>query len=278
MRDDECVELLQRILPVLKLRWAGFRRVRRQVCRNLARRMRDLGFASADDYWQYLTAHPDEWEVADSLCTVTISRFYRDKSVCGYLGRTVLPELGTRAVNACRTELLAWSAGCGSGEEPYTLALVWLFQVSHQLAGVKLKIVGTDIDDRLLRRAHEASYPSGCLKDLPNQWRIAAFDKAGAGYRLKARYREHVSFRQHDIRGEPINGPFDLVLCRNLAFTYFDHDLQLATARRLCDALREGGALVLGRHEVLPVDATGFATWSATHRVYRKLNAAIGES
>jgi chemotaxis protein methyltransferase CheR len=76
---------------------------------------------------------------------------------------------------------------------------------------------------------------------------------------------------RHDIRTPPPHGPFDLVMCRNLAFTYFDRDLQRATGARLADVLRPGGALVLGGHEALPKDLHGFEPWSAPHRVYRRV-------
>jgi chemotaxis protein methyltransferase CheR len=269
VQDRECVALLQSMLPALGLRWASFRRVRKQVCKRISRRIAELGLEGAADYRGYLNAHPEEWSVADSLCTVTITRFYRDKGVFAYLGSTVLPELGRRALAARRTDLRAWSAGCGSGEEPYTLSLVWHFEVGSKLPGLALRILGTDIDDRLLQRAHEAVYPAGCLADLPEQWRDAAFDETSIGCRLGPVYRENVTFRRHDLRDEPPPGPFDLVLCRNLAFTYFDDATQLTTAQRLRGVLTEGGALVLGRHEGLPARAPGFSAWSADHKIYR---------
>jgi chemotaxis protein methyltransferase CheR len=271
MKDDECVELLKWMLPIVELRWAGFRRVHKQVCKRLGRRLTELDLKHAEDYRRYLTEHPEEWKVADSLCTVTISRFYRDKGVFEYLGGTVLPELAARALAADRRTLRAWSAGSSSGEEPYTVALVWEFRLRDRLPGMVLEILGTDIDEELLERAHAACYPPGCLRELPEAWRAAAFEDTTSGYRLKPEFRTRVELRKHDIREAPPNGPFDLVLCRNLAFTYFDDALQLVTAQKLHAALVEGGALVLGRHEMLPVEATQFAPWSAGHRVYRRL-------
>jgi chemotaxis protein methyltransferase CheR len=270
MQDGECVALLQWMLPALGLRWAGFRHVRKQVCKRISRRLAELGLERAEDYRVYLSTHPDEWRVADSLCTVTITRFYRDKGVFAYLGSTVLLELGARARREGRTELFAWSAGCGSGEEPYSLALGWHFEVGDKLPELALRILGTDIDDALLRRAHEAVYPSGCLEELPERWRGAAFEETSAGLRLRPDYRANVTLRRHDLRDRPPDGPFDVVLCRNLAFTYFDDAAQLTTAERLHNALIEGGALVLGRHETLPAGATGFSAWSAGHKVYRR--------
>jgi chemotaxis protein methyltransferase CheR len=152
------------------------------------------------------------------------------------------------------------------------LALVWDFQVRDRFPVTELEILGTDVDDELLARAAEACYPGGCLRELPETWRVAAFEETADAYRLRPRYRERVEFRKHDIREAPPGGPFDIVLCRNLAFTYFDHSLQLATAQRLRHAMVEGAALVLGRHETLPVEATEFCAWSAGHRVYRRLD------
>jgi chemotaxis protein methyltransferase CheR len=271
MKDDECVELLKWMLPILKLRWAGFKRVHKQVCKRLGRRLAELGLEHAEDYRRYLTAHAEEWAVADSLCTVTISRFYRDKGVFEYLGSTVLPELGARALAAGRRTLRVWSAGCSSGEEPYTVALLWEFRLRDRLPAIALEILGTDIDDVLLERAREACYPAGCLRELPEGWRAAAFESTTSGYRLKPELRARVELRKHDLRDKPPNGLFDIVLCRNLAFTYFDAALQIATAQKLYDALVDGGALVLGRHEALPAEAIQFGPWSAGRNIYRRL-------
>jgi chemotaxis protein methyltransferase CheR len=108
---------------------------------------------------------------------------------------------------------------------------------------------------------------------LPEQWRVAAFDATSAGWRLKPAHRDNVTFLRHDLREEPPDGPFDIVLCRNLAFTYFDDATQLTSAQRLRAALTEGGALVLGRHEGLPAGAPGFSPWSAGYKIYRALRA-----
>jgi chemotaxis protein methyltransferase CheR len=270
MRDEDCAELLKWLLPSLDLRWEGFRRVYGQVCKRFSRRLDELGLHSTAEYRQYLATHPQEWDVADSLCIITISRFYRDKGVFEYLATTVLPRVGARALETGRQALRIWSAGCGSGEEPYTLALVWELEVRERLPGLELEILATDIDDELLRRAAEGRYPSGCLRELPEHWRAAAFETTSTGYRLRDLYRARVTFRRHDLRDAPPPGPFDVVLCRNLAFTYFEHGLQLATARRLHEVMAPGGALVLGRHERLPPEATEFVAWSAGQRIYAR--------
>src|SRR5918999_3370615 len=112
LTDVDCVSLLQWALPRLGLRWEGFRRPRRQVCRRIQTRIRELGLDGVAAYRTYLEAGPDEWPVLERLCRVTISRFYRDRGVWDVLRA----ELEPRRI---------WSAGCASGEEAYTAALVW---------------------------------------------------------------------------------------------------------------------------------------------------------
>ncbi|MBI3050450.1 MAG: hypothetical protein HYY76_19320 [Acidobacteria bacterium] len=100
MKDTECVRLLQWALPRLGLRWPGFRRVRGQVCKRIDRRIHTLGISGPAGYVAYLGDHPEEWAVLDGLCTVSMSRFYRDRAVFDHLGDSVLPILA----QAARTE------------------------------------------------------------------------------------------------------------------------------------------------------------------------------
>jgi chemotaxis protein methyltransferase CheR len=230
----DCVAFLQWALPRLGRRWAGYRKVRRQVCRRVRRRAAELGLDGFEAYREHLEARSDEWAVLDGLMNVTISRFNRDRGVFEYLRDEVL-EPGMRV----------WSAGCASGEEPYTLALLC----------DGLDILATDIDPAMLRRAETARYPPSALRELPDELRGAFTDGM-----LDERYRRRVTFARHDIRDEPPAGPFDLVLCRNLAFTYFDEPTQREVLRRIAGVT---DLLVIGAHERLPGGET------ARHGVFR---------
>ncbi|MEE8226367.1 MAG: CheR family methyltransferase, partial [Kiloniellales bacterium] len=127
MRDEDCVRFLQWCLPPLGLRWAGYRRVRRTVCKRIERRRRELGLADAAAYRACLIADPGEWTRLDALCRISISRFYRDRAVFDHLVCDVLPNLATKAGRRADTALRCWSAGCASGEEPYSLAIAWRY-------------------------------------------------------------------------------------------------------------------------------------------------------
>ncbi|MEA3273929.1 MAG: CheR family methyltransferase, partial [Pseudomonadota bacterium] len=247
--DADYTAFLQWALPRLGMRWPGFRRVRGQVCRRLGRRMGELEVRDLADYRALLETHPEEWIRLEGLCRISISRFYRDQGVWRMLERDILALLVERVRAHGDRRLRIWSAGCASGEEPYTLAL--LFAFSETLSGCRPEIVATDADPHLLERAHRACYPGTSLRDLPDSWR-AAFEPFGDEHCLSAEYRTPVSFLEQDMRRECPEGRFDLILCRNLVFTYFATALQAAIARRLVERLVPEGVLVLGIHESLP--------------------------
>jgi chemotaxis protein methyltransferase CheR len=257
--DAACVAFLQWALPRLGLRWAGYRKVRRQVCRRVRRRVAALGLADLDAYRRRLAADPAEWEVLRALTPVTISRFARDRAIFDALARDVLPALERDARAVGRERLRAWSAGCASGEEAYTLALLW----------PRLDVLATDVHGPVLARARRARYPASSLRELTAADRERGFVACGAEHAVRAEVAARVTVARHDLRGPPPPGPFDLVLCRNAAFTYLADDAQGAVLGRLADALAPGGALVIGLHETLP-DPAAFAPWPGARAVHRR--------
>jgi chemotaxis protein methyltransferase CheR len=232
--DEDCVSFLRWALPRLRLRWEGFRKPRRQVCRRIRARAAELGLGGLAAYRAHLEARQEEWAVLDRLCRVTISRFYRDRGVWDALRA----ELDPRSV---------WSAGCGSGEEAYTVALAW----------PEASILATDADPALLERAARGCYPESALKELPSELRDRGFD----GRCVRAEVKRRVTLVRHDVREPPPADVFDLILCRNLVFTYFAEELQLEVGRGLAGALAEGGVLVVGTHETLPDGLDELEPW-----------------
>ena len=274
MRDEQCVRFLQWALPQLHMRWDGFRKVRRQVCKRIDRRIRELDLTRIEDYRSRLEEHADEWAHLDALCRITISRFYRDRAVFDTLAEYVMPALAQTASQRGDRELRIWSAGCGSGEEPYTLALLWHSELRSRFPGMHIDIVATDADPSMLRRAHAGQYASGSLREVSQRWRDQAFTRDDDAYCLDREYRRGVRFIEQDIRNERPEGRFDLVLCRNLVFTYFDFGRQCETLKRIVDAMHDGAALVLGAHEQLPDSVHGLSAWFGQHGIYRNAHAA----
>lgn len=269
MTDVECVEFLQWALPRLKLRWRGFRTVRRQVCKRIGRRVKELGLQGGAAYRAFLEATPSEWAVLDGLCRVTISRFYRDRAVFDCLRERLLPELARGAAARGEPALRCWSAGCASGEEPYTLAILFRLELRPRFSGLGLEVVATDSDERVLARARRGCYASATLRELPARWVEEAFTREGDESCVRPELREGVTLRCEDIRERMPDGPFHLVLCRNLVFTYFDVALQQRLLRRMVARLAPGGALVIGAHEALPEEATGLTPAAGHLPIYR---------
>jgi chemotaxis protein methyltransferase CheR len=221
------------------------------------------------EYKAYLDAHSDEWRVLDGLCAISISRFYRDQRVFDALGDTVLPTLAAQAATRTGATVHCWSAGCASGEEPYTLSLIWNQRIRLQFPQVVLAVVATDVDATLLVRARIACYSHSSLRELPPAWIDATFVRQNDQYCLRDPWKSCVEFLQQDIKTDQPSGPFDLVLCRNVAFTYFDEPAQRRIASRLAEQTAADGFLVVGRHESLPSDAP-FVPYAGALGIYRR--------
>ncbi|MGW8183458.1 MAG: CheR family methyltransferase [Burkholderiales bacterium] len=267
MTDRECVAFLQAVLPRLGLRWAGYRKVHKLVCKRLGRRLKELGLPALSAYREFLEDNPSEWAVLEQLCHVPISRFCRDRGVFADLEGTVLPALAEAA--RARRELACWSAGCASGEEPYTLALLWRLRLRQRFPDIALRILATDADAQLLDRARTGCYSPSSLKSLPAELLAAAFVPQGRQLCIGEEFR-FVEFLQQDLRQEMRPAVFDLILCRNSALTYFASALQGQVMAELVGRLRLGGALVIGIHESLPEGVTGLEPWPGTRAIYRR--------
>jgi chemotaxis protein methyltransferase CheR len=277
MRDADCTAFLQWALPQLDMHWPGFRKVRRQVCKRVRRRIDALGLSGFDAYRERLESDAQEWQVLDQFCHVTISRFLRDRGVFDCLRTSILPAIAERARSEGR-DARCWSAGCASGEEPYTLGLLWHEAVAARFPGVRLEILATDVDPAMLRRARAATYEHSSLRELPMPWRERGFLRRGGRYVLRAEHRRLVTVRRHELRGPAPAAPFDLVLCRNLAFTYFGCALQHHVIGELVRVLRPGGALVIGLHEELPDPAPELQPWPDARAVYRRVHQTVSNS
>ena len=269
MNDKACISFLQWALPHLNLRWPGFRRVRGQVCKRLARRLVELRLSDVEGYRLYLQDTPSEWHVLDAMCRITISRFFRDRRVYGQLPARVFPALIDMAQQQGEKTLSCWCIGTASGEEPYGISLLWDL-VDLEKKGVDLSILATEVAGAMLSRARKGCYPASSIRELPDAAKIRAFSLNDGQFCLKPRFKRRVQFRQQDIRNEQPDGAFHLILCRNLVFTYFCRELQEEIGRKILQRLQPGGALVTGIHEILPVSLEGLEPWPSVRSVYRK--------
>jgi len=261
----QCEAFLRWAAPHMRLRWRGYRRVRGQVYKRLRRRVAQLGLPDLLTYRELLEADPAEWQRLRALCVVTVSRFFRDAPVWTAIAEEVLPALATQA----DAPLRSWSLGCASGEEPYSLAILWELALSERFADRSPTILATDVHPPVLGRARVAEYSAATLREVPEAFIAQAFEPLPNGaYRVLPRFRALVELRLSDARGPLPAQRFDLVLCRNLPCTYFDTALQRAFFEQLTRCLTPGGAVVLGRGEVPPPDSL-LAPWLPGSGIYR---------
>lgn len=258
MTDDACVRFLQECLPRIGLQWRGYRKVRGMVCKRVRRRMRELSLAGYDEYRAHLDATPSEWNKLAEFCRIPISRFYRDKEVFSVLGREVLPSLAEEARKRESASVSVWSVGCASGEEPYSVAILWTLDVAMDFPDVALRVLATDVEPHMIARAKRGCYKRGSLKDVPSSWVGRAFSLEQNECCVRDPLREVVTFETADFKRNPPNERFDLILCRNVAFTYFAPAEQQEALQILTRHLRREGLLVLGAHERLPSPAKEF--------------------
>lgn len=240
----------KKALPRLEFQYEGFKRVRRQVYKRIGKRITILGLRNLESYEAFLAANPEEWQILDSFCRITISRFSRDANVFDSLLKNVLPILARGAEQ--RQNIHVWSAGCASGEEPYSIAMLWDRHFKKQFPSQNINILATDTAPHMLNRAKNGHYERGSFKELNPSMVAQYFTKAGNHYEIHPKIKQYVTFEQQDIRENTPNGPFEIILCRNLVFTYFNQSLRTKIGARLLHNLTQEGFLVLGRGEKVP--------------------------
>lgn len=254
MKDQLCVDFLQWVLPKLGLRWKGFKKVRQQVCKRIKKRIRELNLADLNAYQKYLQTHDDEWNNLQSFCVITISRFFRDRFVYRKLMDDYLPQLILHTQTSGR-KLRILSLGSASGEEVYSLAIIlnMYFNLYEQY-----EILGIEIDKNMLDRAKFACYSRSSVKEASEMEFENAFIKRNESYCLKDSFKKNVNFLAGDIRKNIPDQNYDIVCCRNLAFTYFNKEIQQHILAQIIGRLNNNGLLIIGSHETLPETVPSF--------------------
>lgn len=218
--------------------------------RRIAVRMRACGVHTYADYRAVLERSPAEYERLKDAITINVTRFYRNVETWNLLRERLLGEICGRAGE----EIRAWSAGCSSGEEPYTLAVLIADYLDRQGQSdrlVRVSVDATDIDQECLERAQAGRYRREALADLPADLVSRYFETDGAGFRVIERVRRRVFVRPLDLSTQPPpQRHYHLILCRNVVI-YFERETQERVFVAFADALTPGGLLVLGKVETL---------------------------
>ena len=249
------------------LEWRKYRR--RSARQAVERRITELGLAGFDAYLDLLRSAPEEREGLADLMRVTVSRFFRDSECWLDLADQVVPAL--LAGRATGDAIHAWSAGCCGGEEPYTLAMVWLERIAPSQSGRAIEIIASDIDEASLERARAARFAKGSLREIPPGTLARFFTREKDYWCLAGEVKQLVRIERRNVMSDPLPYGMDLVLCRNLVFTYYRGDRLVAAMSRLREALRPGGVLMVGRRERLPGAASAyFEPWPGCTGFFRR--------
>ncbi len=237
------------------------------VRRRVAVRMRATRTLSYAAYDAYLAAHADEWPRLLDALTINVTQFYRNPEVFHALATRIIPRLWES-----QTPVRVWSAGCATGEEAWTLALLvhaHATAMGANGAGVAPGILATDLDPIALRTAVRGVYAASALRDLPAALRHAYVP--GDPPTVAAVLRPLVVFAQHDLHAAqaPASG-LSMIVCRNVLM-YFERAAQEAILQRFHAALAPGGLLLVGKSEALLGDARRwFAPEDPAVRLFRR--------
>lgn len=234
----------------------------------LSKRVRMLGFSRFKQYCEYLQAHPDrEFTEFINAVTTNLTSFFREKHHFEYVAQVLLPELIRK--NQAQKQIRVWSAGCSTGEEPYSLAITLLENVPRDW---DIKILATDLDTNVLASAADGVYPVDRIASISEEHLRNWFQK-GAGaqahkVRVKPQMRDIIYFKQLNLMQEwPMKGYFDFIFCRNVLI-YFDRTTKERLANRYASLLKEGGCLFIGHSESLHQLDTPFSLLGNT--IYKK--------
>lgn len=243
----------------------------RYVERRVAVRLNILGIHTYQQYAAYLDANPDEYVRLIDALTINVTQFFRDSTVYDLFRDQVVPSLLAAKTERRQRLIRVWSAGCATGEEPYSLAMSLLdgMRKSHANSTI-LTVIGTDIDREALAKAKRGEYPIRQLAHIPTADRNRYLDVGKEVFHMRPEVMKVVRFQYLNLfEDKPING-IDIIFCRNV-FIYFNREDQERLVGLFREALSRGGYLVLGRSERLaPTLAKQFELVSGRERVYRK--------
>lgn len=218
------------------------------VYSRLVKRIRSLGLSSFRDYCNLISGPggaPEFANMRDAL-TTNVTRFFREPHHFDHLRTKLLPDLMRAARSGRRVRI--WSAGCSTGQEPYSIALTILSQMPDA-RGHDLRILATDISEAVLRTARLARYSAEEIRDIPAEMRNRWMEKAGDSYEFDAAVKGMVTVKPLNlVEPWPMKGPFDAIFCRNVVI-YFEEPTQQDIWRRMVPLLSPKGALYIGHSE-----------------------------
>lgn len=249
-----------------------FRRYKRAtVLRRVERRMQVNGVPTLPDYLEVLRLNPQETSALLQDLLISVTNFFRDREAFAALDHELESSIYQPGDN--RPKVRAWVAGCATGEEAYTVAMLLSERAGQQRLESGVQVFASDIDERAIAIARTGLYPDAIAGDVPPGRLQQYFEKEQGHYRVRKDLREKVLFATHNVLRDPPFSNLDLVCCRNLLI-YLDREVQTQVLEIFHFALRPGGLLFLGSSETADAAGDLFQQVDKKHRIYRA-NAAV---
>jgi chemotaxis protein methyltransferase CheR len=245
---------------------------RELVYGRVAKRLRLLGLQSFSDYCMLLKQEdPEEVKHFINSITTNVTSFFREAHHFEYLANKVIPDIIRKKAGETRPQLRIWSAGCSSGEEPYSIAMV-LRENIRDIDRWDARILATDLDSNVLESAKIAEYPIERTNDISTdrkkRWMLMGTGKKRGRVKIRTDIRDMVHFKQLNLTQKwPISGMFDCIFFRNVAI-YFKRETRIQLLDRFADQLEDNGTLFVGHAESLVGISDRFA--NTGHTIHQK--------
>ena len=259
-------ELLDYIKRNRGFDFTGYKRS--SLVRRVNTRMKTVGVETFREYLDLLQVDPQEFTALFDTILINVTGFFRDPAAWEVMSKTVLPEL--LASKPAPEPIRVWSAGCASGEEAYTMAILLSEILGIDEARERVKIYGTDVDESALTLARHATYNQKAVAGVPEDLLERYFEQSGTSYTFRKDLRRTVIFGRHDlVHAAPISH-IDVLTCRN-TIMYLNSETQARVLARLHFALEDQGILFLGKAEMLLAHSHLFAPVDLKRRIFRKV-------
>jgi chemotaxis protein methyltransferase CheR len=257
-----------KLLDYLGLSWSGYRKVRKGVKKRIARHMGQCGCRTVGGYIRLLDQELGLRDRCEQLMSVSISRFFRDRALWVVLGEHVLPNLIQRPIDLLRV----WCAGCASGEEVYSLKILWEEVKQRFDPAPDIQVLATDMNPNCLARGKRGVYPRSSLKEIPEAMRSCYFlqQRRKQSFAVRPFLKEGIDWElQHLLSCLPKES-FHLIFLRNNLLTYYREDVKAPVFEKVADCLEPTAYLVIGSHEKLPPSVKGLKHVAAPHGIFQK--------
>lgn len=267
MSDSSFEALLDYVKRSRGFDFTGYKRT--SLMRRVTKRMQMVGVEGYSNYLDYLEVHPDEFIHLFNTLLINVTSFFRDRPAWDYLKSEIIPHIVES--KDPQAPIRVWSAGCASGEEAYTVAIVLAEVIGIEQFRERVKIYATDIDEEALNQARQATYLKRDLSELsPEQLEFFFEPLENERYTFRKDLRRSVIFGRHDLIQDAPISKIDLLICRN-TLMYFNAETQARILARLHFALNNGGYLFLGKAEMLLTHANTFTPVQLKCRVFTKV-------